>query len=193
MTTDEFSELLEAAIHEGVQAFRLATQNFPAESFYAFCFYVDAELTSLYPHANTLESLSRIDISLDPNYFKWAPPEWRLDFGQYGDDSLMPVTNRLLRQSYNAVGSDDEFAARKQQLIELLSRALLAIKGSPVFMGHADVERLACWVHVGDLCGEQEWMFAPVIDHIPPDIVEELRLLFEFEAVRSGGPHGRLR
>ncbi|WP_425618163.1 DUF4303 domain-containing protein [Anatilimnocola sp. NA78] len=178
-------QLIEVAIREGYEAFAVATRSFPADTFYAFCFYADAELTSIYPHANTLESLAQVDSSADANYFKWAPAEWQLDFGQYGDPGLMPETNRLLRQSYADLKTDDEFAARKKQMIATLSEALLSIKRSSVFQGHADLERLACWVNIGDLCGEQEWMFAPVIDEMPADVVEELRQLFEFEVQRK--------
>src|SRR5262245_33400752 len=143
-------QLLEAATREGIEAFRVAVGCFPTEKFYAFCFYVDSDMTSVYPHANTLESYQRVDSSLDPHYFQWAPAEWKLDFGQYGDADLMKETNALLSQRDFP---DSEFAKIKRSKIATLSQALINIKNSSIFTGHADVNRLAFWVNIGDACG----------------------------------------
>lgn len=176
------SVLLETAIREGLVAFRKAIELFPQERFYAFCFYADGDLSGVYPHANTVESLMRIDSSRDPNYFKWAPAEWKLNFGQYGDPGFMNDTNLLLgRRAF----PDDEFGEYKRQTMATLAQALIIIRNSSIFSGHADVNRLAFWVNIGDACGEEEWMFEPVIDHMPSDIVEDLRKLFEFHALRK--------
>lgn len=176
--------LLKIATREGIEAFRMAIERFPGESFYAFCFYAPGEVSSVYPHANTVESYLRVDSSLDPHYFKWAPAEWKFDFGQYGDSDFMRETNQLLRLQEVP---DDEFPKHKRQTITTLSQALINIKNSSIFTGHADVDRLAFWVNIGDACGEEEWMFEPVIDHMPEDIVVELRKLFEFHALRRQG------
>lgn len=174
--------LLEIATREGIEAFRMAIERFPSETFYAFCFYAPGKVSSVYPHANTVESYLREDSSLDPHYFKWAPAEWKLDFGQYGDLDFMRQTNQLLsHQDF----PDSEFAKNKRQTIATLSQALINIRNSAIFTGHADVDRLAFWVNIGDACGEEEWMFEPVIDHMPSDIVEELRRLFEFNAQQN--------
>jgi hypothetical protein len=177
-------KLLETATREGIEAFRAAVERFPAERFYAFCFYADGDVTSVYPHANTVESYERVDSSQDPNYFKWNPAEWQLDFGQYGDSGWMRDTNAMLSQPGL---QDDAFEENKRQKMAILSQALINIKNSSVFSGHADLDRLAFWVHIGDLGGEEEWMFEPVIDHMPADVVEDLRKLFEFRAVRKEG------
>jgi hypothetical protein len=175
-------QLIDTASHEGISAFSQAIERFPAERFYAFCFYADSDVTSVYPHANTIEGYKRVDSSLDPLYFKWAPAEWKLDFGQYGKSDLMKDTNALLRRRDFA---DSEFSKIKRANIAALSQALINIKNSSIFTGHADTDRLAFWVNIGDACGEEEWMFEPVIDYIPADIVEELRQLFEFNAQQS--------
>jgi len=133
----------------------------------------------VYPHANTVEGYKRVDSSLDPRYFKWAPAEWKLDFGQYGESDLMKDTNALLRRRDFP---DSDFSKIKRARISALSQALINIKNSSRFTGHADTDRLAFWVNIGDACGEEEWMFEPVIDYMPADIVEELRQLFEFNA-----------
>lgn len=182
MLRDDQLRLLAISTEEGVESFRAAIESFPDERFYAMCFYSDSDITSLYPHANTLESLQRIDVSHDPNYFKWAPAEWKLNFGQYSSSVFMKETNKLLRAS--ALATVD-FRAYKRETISVLSRALINIRNSSIFTGHADVERLAFWVNIGDACGEEEWMFEPVVDHMAPDIVEELRQLFEFKAQRK--------
>lgn len=176
-------DLLSVATSEGIAAFQAAVNKFPREKFYAFCFYTDSDLSFVYPHANTLESLARVDSGSDPNYFRWAPAEWQLDFGQYGDAEFMSATNQHLREQLESGG---DFAATKRKTIETLTQALRNIRNSPVFRDHADEEQLAFWVNIGDASsGEIEWMFEPVIDHLPADIVKQLRALFEFKAKRK--------
>lgn len=174
--------LLEAAVREGLVAFQAAIAKYPNEQFYAFVFYVDIDITGAYPHAHTFESLARLDTSADPNYYKWAPAEWQLEFGQYGDSEFMRETNALLQSKGD--GGKAGFGNLKRQTLATLAQALLQIRDSGIFQGHADVSRLACWPNVGDACGEEEWMFEPVVKHLPPDIVEELRALFEFKVGR---------
>ena len=177
------NDMLSIATSEGIAAFRAAVDRFPQEKFYAFCFYTDNDLSSVYPHANTIESLKRVDSSADPNYFQWAPAEWKLDFGQYGDTDFMRQTNELLQRQ---AASASDFAKHKHEAIRTLSEALLNIKNSSVFGGHGDPDRLAFWVNIGDASeGEIEWMFEPVVDYMPTDIVEQLRTLFEFRVGRS--------
>lgn len=175
----DFEKLIKIATDEGVYAFRKAKLMFPQDTFYAICFYSDSDLRSIYPHANTLEALRGVDDRDDPNYFKWAPAEWQLDFGQYGNSEYMTATNQLLSQ-LSATSID--FGEYKRQAIIALSEALYRIRDS-VFDGHA--KDLAFWVNIGDCCGEEDWIFGPVIDHISPVIVEQLRSLFEFKVQRS--------
>jgi hypothetical protein len=174
--------LLEAATREGTEAFRVSIEKYPNEQFYAFVFYVDNDITGAYPHAHTVESLQRVDTSADPNYYKWAPAEWQLEFGQYGDSEFMRETSALLQSKGD--GGKAGFGKLKQQTLATLSQALLQIRESGIFEGHSDVKRLAFWTNVGDACGEEEWMFEPVIKHMPEDVVEELRALFEFKVRR---------
>lgn len=176
--------LLETATREGIEAFRAAVEKYPEEKFYAFVFYVDNDITSVYPHANTVEQYEQLETSDDPTYFKWAPAEWPLDFGQYGDSEFMRETSALLNSKQDGADSPSDFGELKRQTLATLAQALLEIRKSGIFKGHADVKRLACWPHVGDACGEEEWMFEPVIKHLPADIVKELRALFEFKAKR---------
>jgi hypothetical protein len=186
VTVPRFTQavLLETATREGIEAFRAAIAKYPNEQFYAIVFYADDDITSVYPDAHTVENLARMDTSADPNYYKWNPAEWQLEFGQYYDSDLMVETCELLRTKDEGEYVPKSFGKLKEQTLATLAQALHNIRDSGIFQGHADEKRLAFWPHIGDVAGEEDWMFAPVIKHLPKDIVEELRALFEFKVKR---------
>lgn len=179
-------QLFEVALQEGTAAFEAAIAQYNNERFYAFCFYTDNDVTSIYPTANTLEGFERIYPGGNPsdrNYYKWYPGEWDLDFGQLGDRDLMEATNTLLYpdSSNEANETDEAFGERKRQTLITLTRVLLTICEVKVFANHGVHERLAFWVNIGDAIEQEiEWMFQPALPHLKTNDVHELRQLFEF-------------
>lgn len=180
------SRLFETAVREGTKAFRSAIEKYGGERFYAFCFYTNNDVTSVYPTANTEEGFRRICASDDPddlNYYRWAPAEWDLDFGQFEETDLMLKTNRRLYPHYakDENESAEQFGHRKRQTLVTLTNVLLRIRESGLFASRAVRDRLAFWVNIGDaMPGEIEWMFQPAIPHLDMEDVTELRRLFEF-------------
>ena len=176
--------LLTTAVAEGTTALQRAINAFPTESFYAFCFYTDNDVTSIYPTANTVEALQRIDgYESDKNYYRWSPAEWQLDFGQYGKPDLMVRTNKLLYPNYESESEepDDWFALRKQKTLNTLTTALLSIRESGLFSGSAAHEKVAFWVNIGDAYGtEIEWMLKPAFKHLRITDRREISALFEY-------------
>ncbi|MBI1375325.1 MAG: DUF4303 domain-containing protein [Phycisphaera sp.] len=177
--------LFDVVLREGTAAFRAAVARYPDERFYAFCFYADCDVTSVYPTAATVEELARSCPSSElqeRKYYQWAPAEWGLDFGQFDKHDLMSETNRLLRPDYANEGdeSPEVFGARKLLTLKTLSEALLKIREIGVFSGHAARDPIACWVNIGD-AGDEEirWMFEPVTSHLAPDDLRDLREVYE--------------
>lgn len=178
------NQLFERAVSEGTAAFTKAISKYPKERFYAFCFYTDNDVTSIYPHANTREGLKRIYAGRDSeerNYYKWAPAEWGLNFGQYGRRDLMVRTNKLLHpDDREPEETPRSFGARKKQTIVTLTKALLAIRDAKVFQGHSARKKLAFWVNIGDSdTHERKWMLHPSFPHLDSVDVRELKRLFE--------------
>jgi hypothetical protein len=185
--------LLAAAVDEGLSAFKAAVAKYRGERFYAFCFYTDNDVTSVYPTAATLEGFERVcptdAAPQDRLYYRWAPAEWDLDFGQHASARFMTLTNRLM---YPAADEPDEppgaFGARKRRTLATLTAALLEIRAVGVFATVATSSRIACWVNIGDAIeGEIEWMFEPAIVHLEPRDRADLRALFEFKCVEPPG------
>ncbi len=180
------SRLLDTAVSEGKAAFQAALAKYPTDRFYAFCLCTDNDVTSVYPTANTTEGFQRICNSDDPddvNYYRWAPAEWDIDFGQFGDADLMPRTNKLLHPDYSNYRDEPavQFGERKRKTLMTLTDALLEIRESGIFTNRAVRERLAFWINIGDaMPGEIEWMFQPAIAHLETVDVTELRRLYQF-------------
>jgi hypothetical protein len=180
------SRLLDTAVSEGKAAFQAALAKYPNERFYAFCFYTDNDVSSVYPTASTTEGSQRICNSDDPddlNYYRWAPAEWDIDFGQFGDADLMLETNKLLHPDYSNYGDEPavQFGERKRQTLITLTNALLKTRESGIFANRAVRDRIAFWINIGDAMPEEiEWMFQPAIPHLETDDVTELRRLFQF-------------
>lgn len=176
--------LLTTAISEGAAALQRAIETFPTESFYVFCFYTDNDVTSIYPTANTVEALQRIDgYEDDENYYRWSPAEWQLDFGQYGKPDLMAQTNKLLYPDYESESEepDECFDLRKQKTLNTLTTALLSIRESGLFSCAAAHEQLAFWVNISDPYGaEIEWMLEPAFKHLRLTDSKEIGALFEY-------------
>lgn len=176
--------LFECAVAEGITAFKAAVKKYSTENFYAFCFYTDNDVTSIYPHAHTREGLKRIYTGRDSderNYYQWAPAEWSLDFGQYSRRGLMARTNKILYPDSSEVDENARsFGARKKKTIVTLTNALLAIREAKVFHGNAGKKEIAFWVNIGDSdTGERKWMFHSAFPHLDPADVRELKRLYE--------------
>lgn len=183
--------LAEVATREGSAAFRKALTLYPTESFYAFCFYTDNDVTSVYPHAATEEGFSRICPSDDPEdrlYYRWAPAEWDLDFGQFDRPDPMLETNRMLfPREGEPSESDDSFGERKRITLVTLTECLLSIRSSGVFSGRSTKPRLAFWVNIGDaMDSEISWMLGPALPHLHADDAEELKRMFEWQVDDAG-------
>lgn len=178
------NRLFEAAVREGTAAFQAAISQYPQEQFYAFSFYTDNDVTSLYPVANTVEGLQRIDPGDDPeerNYYQWTPDEWDIDFGQYDEADLMAETNQLLQPTadeYELDESLEAFGERKRCTLLTLNKALLSIRETGIFSGHSAREKLAFWVNIGDpMPDEVEWMLNPTIPHLEAQDAAALQAL----------------
>ena len=172
-------ELLRVAKEEGLVAFRTAVCKFPDQTPYAFCFYTDNDVTGLYPAIATEQSFVELcgkDSEPDPTYYRWAPAEWQLCFGE---DDLMPRTNGLLRPPESDYTADDpNFAERKRAALRTLSLALLGVR-EQLFPESARSLRPACWPHIGDPYGEEDWMFETVLPRLHADDARDLRAFFE--------------
>ena len=179
----EQKRLLETAFLDGRAEFEAVIAKYPKERFYAFCFYTDNDVTSVFPTANTVEGIDRIfDPTLESRlYYRWNPAEWKLDFGNH---RLMVETNNLLYPSFDPPEPEEpssEFGKRKRDTIRTLNAALLKIRESGIFSGHSVRDRIAFWLNIGDaMPGEIEWMFQPVLSHLDREDIDELRKLFVF-------------
>jgi hypothetical protein len=182
--------LFDTAVREGKAAFAKAIEAAPGEHFYAFAFYSDNDVTGVYPAANTLESYRRAyqgpEDSEEGIYYKWAPAEWNLDFGQFGSGDLMNETTKLMyppNSDYDAREPIDEWYTRKVATIKTLNNALFRIREDGVFAGRSDPAKLACFLNIGDAMDDEiELMFQDIIKDLDPGVVVEMRRLFQFKA-----------
>lgn len=185
------TRLYDAAVREGTKSFGDLVARYPDERFYAFTLYTNNDLRGVYPFANTIEGLERSGV--EPNSEEqWIAGEWQLQLDG-NPKNPMADTTALLVDASDAY-ADDPDAARAEYgphaefriaTFQTLSKALLAIRESGVFRGHAVNDRIAFWVHIGDPDGDDtELMFRFVIDHIEPGDVEQLREVYGFDVRR---------
>jgi hypothetical protein len=184
--TLDFELLRKTAVREAIVAFQAAVSKYSSEEFYVFCLYTDNDVTSVYPVANTLEGLKRICAASDDegtNYYRWAPAEWDLDFGQYEPSSHMTETNKLLYPVEHPEEENEVFGERKQRALVTLTDVLAEVRESGVFSGHSRHSKIAFWVNIGDAMDQEiEWMFQPAIAHLESTELQSIRRLFGFSA-----------
>ncbi len=185
------AKLYDAAVREGTKSFGALVARYSDERFYAFTLYTNNDLRGVYPFANTIEALERS--GFEPNSEEqWIAGEWQLQLDG-NPKNPMADTTALLIDASDAY-ADDPDAARSEYgpypefrvaTFQTLSKALLAIRESGVFRGHAEHDRIAFWVHIGDPDGDDtELMFRFVIDHLEPGDVEQLREVYGFDVRR---------
>jgi Domain of unknown function (DUF4303) len=110
------NHLLDTAFVEGRAAFEAVIARYPTERFYAFCFYADNDVTSVFPTANTTEGIDRIfdEKQEERIYFQWNPAEWKLDFGS---NDFMAKTKKLLYPTSFSPEPPSVFGKRKLDVV----------------------------------------------------------------------------